>query len=885
MSGLFRYELWSKLLVVFLTTVLSMFVVTNSPAATCGDDPTVTFDVTALDVLAGGSVDYTVSIKNNTAVDCEFVLALSGDSAGFASSLPDGSPFTVTAGATRLTTLSVAADGALNIGTSNTTTLSVDGLAVLAYEVTTTVNNPLLHNSFNLGSDKWSGQGGWGIASGRYGEFSCATCHAKNTGNIKRIVSILPNAPDQSKGNFPGATLPVILNDVTAPDTDFGDDSATHATSARICEVCHTYDLGGDGVKFHAFNMGVTANHENSSDCIGCHAHNTGFAASCSACHGDGGTGKIWPDGIDNNGGRVVYADDQAGAHDNHIAVISQELFNIDEVTLLAQADSTDKQIAICAFCHPDPGGGGHDADGGADSLVDMQPAGSFEMFSVGAGNHTADTSSGAYNFTNASCSNLACHDQKTTPTGAYNWNSDWTTAPPPDCTMCHAANGGTLRHDKHVGGSSFACTECHLVTDNINFDTGTVGVDHVNGDVELYWDNAGSYEKVNGDSNVIYSGDAGYKAYGSGVWGTCDSVACHGNFITPAWDQSGTGCGACHTATKTSGAHEYHMQLDELTDNYDDTGNTSDQNNYDFGCGDCHSGDTHVNGSTTVTTHGFNNTTKTCNNASCHGFMEHDGVTYKTVTTPAWNGPGFVGDRCAGCHGNSPVSAGHEEHQIGFHYDAVYSGFKDFMPVLNSDPKPIGLVNGAILGPIDDPYDTLRGHGGLLTNGEPTSTTMSCYVCHNDTVTARYNDLDPVCGACHNSTDAPLMGTLTIADKSKHINGVRDVVFMREKVRSKAQVRDDIFDVSELSSNWSRMNNYKLPDGSSFDESPDTLFNMSATYGGYNAATMTCMVSCHLWEEGRVDKYPVHWYENSRHNPDLSKHLMCIDCHTRLPK
>jgi hypothetical protein len=176
----------------------------------------------------------------------------------------------------------------------------------------------------------------------------------------------------------------------------------------------------------------------------------------------------------------------------------------------------------------------------------------------------------------------------------------------------------------------------------------------------------------------------------------------------------------------------------------------------------------------------------------------------------------------------------------------------------------------------------------------------MNCNVCHNNTVTGKRNDLNPTCAACHNGTDAPTGSYVAVADKSFHVNGVVDVVFTNDKIRSKAQVRDDIFDVPELTNNWVRMNSYKLPDGSSYDESPDTLANMSANYGGWTDTAVTrysgqpeemtqpagtCLISCHLWEKGRVDKQPVYWYENSRHNPDTSKHLMCIDCHTRLPK
>jgi hypothetical protein len=45
---------------------------------------------------------------------------------------------------------------------------------------------------------------------------------------------------------------------------------------------------------------------------------------------------------------------------------------------------------------------------------------------------------------------------------------------------------------------------------------------------------------------------------------------------------------------------------------------------------------------------------------------------------------------------------------------------------------------------------------------------------------------------------------------------------------------------------------------------------------GAWNSADQTCQISCHLWEAGRVDKVPSQWHSGS---------VMCIDCHTRLPK
>lgn len=869
MQGYFLSEMKTGLVVMSMAIVMSLPVVVE--AGTCSTNPSVTIDAAAQDVLPGGSVDYTLTL--NSTEDCDVDITLANDTAGFSVSQSEGDPIPVVNGVPKVVIVTVTATNAVNISTGNITTVTFNGNSPDPYILTSSANNRLLHNSFNLGSSKW-GVNGWGLSAGKYGEFDCDTCHGRNTGNIKRVKASIP-------ATIGAAVVKPVNFQATTGANSFGDDSSIHATSTRICEVCHTYDnTGANGVTVHAYNMPVTSAHENNNDCISCHSHSTGFAASCSSCHGDGATGKIWPDGIDNNGGRVAYADDQVGAHDNHIQVISQELFGMDLATLISDPASTDKQKTICAFCHPSPGGGGHDADGGADSLVDMQPAGSFKMFTVGANNYGPDTGSGAYNFVSDSCSNLVCHNQIATPTAG---NGDWLSPPAnPDCTLCHLANGGTQRHDTHVGSSGKDCTECHA--DNGTFPNDTIGVDHINGDVDLVWSNAGSYEEQYGDSSVTYTGDAAYK---SGPWGTCASVACHSNSLTPTWDSTGAGCTLCHSGTETTGAHEFHMHLDG-NETYGQTGTFTDAGGYDFGCADCHSGDSHVNGSTTVTTNGFNSGTKSCATASCHSYKANDGVTTQYSPTPAWDTGSFAGDRCAGCHGNSPISAAHEEHQVGFHYRVLYSGGKDFLPINDSDPLPTYLVTGA------NGKDQLRAHGGLLdSDGTATSTTITCYVCHNDTVTSKRNDLNTLCATCHNGSDAPNGTAMTIVDKTKHVNGVVDIAFVNEKIRSKAQVRDDIADSDEITQNMIRVNGYKAADGSSYDETKQTLFSNgwwvttdTVRYSGQpeeiTQPANTCMVSCHLWKPGHLDKRPVHWRDHSQYGAEP---VSCLDCHTEIPK
>ena len=164
--------------------------------------------------------------------------------------------------------------------------------------------------------------------------------------------------------------------------------------------------------------------------------------------------------------------------------------------------------------------------------------------------------------------------------------------------------------------------------------------------------------------------------------------------------------------------------------------------------------------------------------------------------------------------------------------------------------------------------------------NSSPTtSTTLNCHICHQDTVTQAYNAKGSDCVGCHTAVASPSVAdkqagnaAAEIADKRKHPNGTKEVRFIAQKIRSKAQIRESLSAFPELGNNWTRVNGYKASTGQSYDETPDTLFNMTS----FNSTNKTCTTACHLWEAGRVDKVPVQWTGGS---------IQCVDCHTRLPK
>ena len=135
------------------------------------------------------------------------------------------------------------------------------------------VNNPYLHNSVNTNSTKWAAEGGWGKMGGKYGAFTCTTCHIPGTSNVKWVRSTI---------DATGTSRTVLYKNVTSAGHD---DRANGSTSYNVCEVCHTQN------KYHNYN---TANntggnaHNNGSVCNGCHPHSIGFKVdmtNCIGCH------------------------------------------------------------------------------------------------------------------------------------------------------------------------------------------------------------------------------------------------------------------------------------------------------------------------------------------------------------------------------------------------------------------------------------------------------------------------------------------------------------------------------------------------------------------------------------------------------------------------
>jgi predicted CxxxxCH...CXXCH cytochrome family protein len=285
----------------------------------------------------------------------------------------------------------------------------------------------------------------------------------------------------------------------------------------------------------------------------------------------------------------------------------------------------------------------------------------------------------------------------------------------------------------------------------------------------------------------------------------------------------------------------------------------------YGFGCANCHPvGPTaeatyHINGTVEVVLDATSggtyasalrklNTTGTagyvsgtgCDLVYCHSDGKNTMVANGNGHAPAWNYVFTTAERCARCHGNSPTTAAHNAHQVGIHYNDIFSGTS-------------GKLSAVATGP--------SSHGNATQ-----STTITCNTCHYKTVTASGNDQNTLCKSCHTGA-GHLQGDMKIGNLSFHVNGKKEVSFKPSlQVVSKAQLRDSSF--SNYSGVWVRNGgriNYKTG-ATAFDTAKVALTDTM-----WNAGAGTCAnIACHNLRTGQT----VTWTDTT---------VDCQSCHSKL--
>lgn len=456
------------------------------------------------------------------------------------------------------------------------------------------------------------------------------------------------------------------------------------------------------------------------------------------------------------------------------------------------------------------------------------------------------------------SCSNVNCHFEKSGASAPV-----WGTASGVNCDSCHAANPTSANHTLHLGvtalGAQMTCASCHPNYGTSNFSHATSAGKHpIVVNTNLNYGGAGV-------TNISWLPSQRTPV----TYGTC-STYCHSNGtgqagnISTAWGSANeSGCAFCHP--NLSAGHDPHLSdLATMVTFYNNTSNKSSGSDYKFGCANCHpvTAGNHINQTIEVdlaaTAAGGRlkslngaasfNGSKQCLNVYCHSNGYKPGATFAFATTPVWGGS-FPDDQCANCHGNSPNtsivgSSAHTVHLVGIHYENIFNGAIGKLP--QGGAANLNAAHGA----------------------NHRSTTINCNICHAATVTTFANDKNTLCAGCHNGSTAPLKNPLggLIANAAKHVNGAVDVVFIDQKIATKAQVADSAFAAyTANTSGWVRNSNgmpYKTYT-SSYDYTKSTLF---AAATPYSTADGCLNIACH-------SSIPVKWTDT----------ISCNNCHTRL--
>ena len=657
---------------------------------------------------------------------------------------------------------------------------------------------PIMHNSSSVGSTKWGG--GWGnTPNSKYGKFTCSTCHnaGLDVGNAKSIKSSI-TAPS---GSFPGST--VVFNTYTT----YGSDK-THATSQRICEVCHTI------TGHHTYNN-ASANHNGDVNCTEvCHPHSAGFkpaGGSCTSCHGNP------PTTVANLASPKTYAlgnpEANAGAHDTHYTV---------------------KGIQ-CAACHngytTSPMGNSKIELGFAINATNWAP---FTGTAVTYGTYTGHSPlNGTYTFGSTSVGttvgtsaayrnscNVYCHGAWTGSAGTKpSWTGIGTDAV---CGKCHGASASAPpaagNHGKHAGNASYtgysiSCTTCH--PGRVTGDQHIKGVVHWKFSTAILRVGTGAaYTRTGAVNSGTASGNSNALA-GSGTYGTCSGIYCHSYIVNDVrtyksgfqWGSTlPTDCTGCHgndnnSATPmTADAHKAHIN------------NTSVPfSGMAFKCNECHASTVgtdnrtlqsgaygpagvHVNGTPTVVWGPINNgktaytTGSTCGTtlAGTTIYCHSDGAGGAPKVIPsAWktvadSTQGSLAQPCAMCHGglkaDSPNNIATKKHprHIGVgtnipHADlACAECHRRTATAANAImTNTTGMhLSGAVNVSLNNKFN------GVLANWtgvyRKASDDCSNTYCHGQQVTPAWGSAQTrACGDCHGTNNAGLLST----PHNKHYN------------------------------------------------------------------------------------------------------------------
>jgi len=462
--------------------------------------------------------------------------------------------------------------------------------------ITVVITSPLMHNAANVNPTNTKGYGAdWGST------FTCATCHAENTSNVKLVATTVAT---------PNGNRNVVFTRMTSTSNAlngvFGNDNRTYAGngtggSVNICEVCHRKTT------FHRYSANAPdTTHYNNKLCLTCHPHGAGFKGSghtvpyyatstghtgCATgigCHTNSTPGGTYPTAgtppdcqACHTKGDPTTAGIGCGSCPRAVGGTGEPVGSVHPDAVGSHPKHT--VLTTCTNCH-DVGGTSGNADHGKGNRG-TNPAVVNLAASLG------------WSGTNTNCTTASCHANPYSTTGSIT-SPAWGTIA--GCSACHTGTGlfqangapNTGGHAIHMTAGA-ACGDCH--TGAVSGTSG--GANHANGVVNV----ANGY---NGGLPVTKH------AAGSG-YSTCTAATCHanpyasGSITTNVWSPTSSGCGACHKNDATNGnLGAFVAYSSPSTQLGPKTASHEEHLNYNrYVCADCHSGA--VSGSTGGAAHG----------------------------------------------------------------------------------------------------------------------------------------------------------------------------------------------------------------------------------------------------------------------------------------
>ncbi len=578
----------------------------------------------------------------------------------------------------------------------------------------------------------------------------CLKCHTPHqTRNI-----YLVNETVQTPNSGAKPVLFKTLSGAAGVDDSGVMADASNTTYNEVCEVCHTKTA-----YFRNDGSQPGSNHNNASDCTGCHSHGKGFAPSgCAGCHSgppsDAATGM---------------------AHQIHwdYALYGTEPSSLSDVGNY----STGTYYRFgCGKCHYDDL---HTSNAQAGTLVDPHVVGVplddntvnpklglGALYSYGAPAGTENPISDYFQYSYGTCSDVYCHGEF--PGGNNANNPLFDASAVQNCASCHIPDGGS--HTTHVATRGYACQYCHESTANAVPSVINKAI-HVDGTV--HWDLAEENTILQGINPTYNSANAGTKEPPSLIYSTCNGVRCHSDgaasrqnwsgspapvYQTPTWGGVALGCNGCHGntgATLTGGKHPTHLGSNGWGPGV-------------MACTDCHTSSaaaTHVNGTVDFRDTNPLSATTACDN--CHSTATVNSEVGATIAKNNWHTPGFryTGDRCLLCHNTA-------------------------------DPASVNFDGTGGNASAKNTYYNTVGHGkdsGTYISTGNTAPNMVCTVCHNNTVSEHIggavtdrlqtvagdaltytSTISEVCLDCHVSGGSGgTLGWDALAEASVHSGGV----------------------------------------------------------------------------------------------------------------